>query len=457
MAYRLFDRIVTAEFRDLVRRRYPGLDIHPVYWKIMQHCLFPNYCWQEGVGELLLTHEMMAEMVGSNRKNVCVQKWIEAFERDVGVPLNASGWSYSTGKARVIRPEIDPQILSVRDRELPREYRRIDGDRVDLITGELVNPRRRKEELKKHYDRLRAEAAAAGTQHPAKDLMWYLNEQCDRSLNYKLTANWDSVIRMADEMPQGPPRDSVFCILMVLAEKAVMVYRPVQNSARLFAEGLTVNGLPREMRKQALSGDVQIDLRCCQLAVVAKLWEVTRLWAMLESGQSFWSYILAEIGLPASYKSVVKPAIYSVLFGKRKKNLLQWLKERMPEQAADLFMNNEIVQSLLEARAGAYDEIGEHGGGYDAFGDWLPLTADRKPRQLFCAIVQSYELKLMAAMLPVLLAHKKELTLHSFLHDGASICCRRESEEETLVDQIAAAINAEARALGIPTDLEISR
>jgi hypothetical protein len=299
------------------------------------------------------------------------------------------------------------------------------------------------------------EAAAAAVDHPGQRLLDYLNGQLPHSLVRRINGNWPRLVEAAERLPEGPQKEATYRALHALIEDVRMIYRPVKNSARLFTAGLGIHGLPRELRMIALCGDTTLDLRSCQLAVVSQVWDLPFLRELLEREPSFWKWMLDQLGLPATYKQVLKTTTYSILFGMTQSNLRRRLEGAMSEEVIESVMTHPLVTELFRARTKKVAEVRAAGGGYDTFGNWLAVTPERKPHQVVCSIVQSYELQLMLPVLDIV-ADNPDVHLHSWLHDSITLAIRRDTQKDKILRLIMDSVARTAKTMGIPTQLEIN-
>lgn len=102
---------------------------------------------------------------------------------------------------------------------------------------------------------------------------------------------------------------------------AITVYADSQNTARIYALSASVHQLPRHIRKTAFAGCIEFDAKACQVAIVAHLWDLPCLTRFLCEGKSFWSELIAWLQLDEGYKDTLKQAVYSIIFGRTKKNV----------------------------------------------------------------------------------------------------------------------------------------
>jgi hypothetical protein len=123
---------------------------------------------------------------------------------------------------------------------------------------------------------------------------------------------------------------------------------------------------------------------------------------------------------------------------------------------------HHLIVELLECRNHRLDEIQSQGKIVDAFGRTLPRVTGATEslsiddlRSLAAQEVQSYELELMLAALPVLEKCAGELHVFSFLHDGMTISARNKGREQMYAQRIKRAVDFKAAEKGFHTWLEV--
>lgn len=463
-----FPRAVSKAFRELVLTRYPalrgGTPRARAYRAITEYALFNNHVNRGGTGEIVLPFCTVARLVGANPRSrgFSAGRWIEDFSADV-FPLHARTYRYTTGEARIIAPEVAPEILKAQELELAEDLGP-DYKRVYFVDGARVTQRRRREEAREYVRQLRELVDVGDSRHPARDLLHFLNAQPPDTLEKFLRLNWADLRRAALNMPEGTDqerarRDAALRVLLGVADHRVMLYGTSSKTIRLHALGNNLHLLPRELRKLALRGAIQLDLRACQLAVVAKLWDIPVLQAFLAQGKSIWKELLTYTGLGEEFKPILKRSIYSILFGMGRRRLRQQL-----DQGADgdpgvgpgkrrAFFRHPLIVAVMRARTTVQKRVHGAGGTEDAFGRWISTDEFNLPSVL-AQQVQSYEVRLMLAMLPVLKA-EKDIRVISWLHDGVAVQVLDPAERERKVRRLCDAVREAAEAYGFHTELEV--
>ena len=461
---------VSREFRSLVLATYPVLITHPcreIYLHLVQHILFSPFLDEE-TGDLVVPCELVAAAVGigPHHGGFRAGAWLEQFSLDV-LPLTVSEYCYSDKKARTVAADIHPVIRTALDQQLHKS-----GDRVFFVTGEPVS-RRARQQVEADYEQRQRMGGDAPLDHPAADLLHYLSERPQKALRNLLQRNEPLVRAGVDGLPTATPRQQrsrAWCQSMVDCPElwCGIYYRSTERSPRIFAAGASVNYLPSELRRYAFAGAVELDLRAAQLAIVSRLWDIPSLREALEAAlhppegeeRSIWRELADWMRVTAEDKPILKRTIYSLVFGMQRKKLIRqleqgnFLAEGVGPKAARRFFRHPIVRDLLAARKAQLKRIKEAGGGEDAFGRWIPVTAAQKHRSVLAQIVQSWELKLMLAALPIIRSEPRVVLL-AWLHDGVTLHFGDKSKQARQIRKLERAVKRAAAELGFPTELEV--
>ncbi len=172
----------------------------------------------------------------------------------------------------------------------------------------------------------------------------------------------------------------------------------------------------------AFHGEVELDLRACQLAVVSRLWNVDRLHAFLrDHDKSIWNELLSWVEVSEDRKDIIKRTVYSIIFGMSKRNMDKQL------------------------------ELGTSGN--EGIGKSSTVRFFKHPSVL-ASIVQSWELRIMLAMLSVFESNR-QLTVLSWLHDGCTVHLGDKTKRDRHIRQLCSAIEGEAKQHKIPTFVEV--
>jgi hypothetical protein len=526
---------VSKEFRDLVRSKYPQLDEQPkldtgenadFYWRLMQHILFSNYNdahqqnqydeWGEDdwwgdidKSSIVCPHIVVASIVGQQPYggNFRSGDWLRDFSENVlNLGPHFGEWDLNSKSARVLTPIIDSTILQALKVELQSRNKKVT---VFFHDGKVANDANIRIENNERLKAMREWNEAIPPNHPAREVLSHLNYEGEvkkGQTKYKslLKKNWPLVQQAADELQQsGALNDEkIEWLLRTLAHIEGfwnIYYKWVESSPRIYAGGESIHLLPSRLRKIALAGSWEMDLKACQLAVVASKWEIPSILEALnknlsrnkrkpftESQSDIWHELLEYVDLENEkerYKPILKQTVYSIIFGMSKRNVMGRLNEGsyykverfnpitkrfyreitkaqknegIGLEKAKALINHPYIEDLFSAREKKKREVQLNGGLKDAFGRELKLEGEKAARSLLAYVVQSYELKIMLAAFDVIKKNDR-IYLHSFLHDGMALEFGNESKRVGEIKNIQAAVNQAAKDENIPTELEVKR
>ena len=385
------------------------------------------------------------------------------------IALNLSAYSYSHGEARTGQVWWPREIYSARQKELEAI-----GDKkrplVYLDTGIAVSKRGVLRERKANRERLEARQAFVPPKgHPGYDMLAFLNGQEQRVLGMVFSRNLDDLIGTAIALPQGMPEEEAsrthnIVTISRLMDEYNLTYKAVTRTKRIYAEETNLHQLSRELRKIALAGCTSLDLQNAQLALAARYWNIPalqeHLQALARNGKSFWSLLLGACGLGVGAKPVVKTAVYALIFGQSRRNLVRQflagvgLERREAQRVKSRFFGHPIIRELLLARNAKMAELLRDGGLYDAYREWIGAADRRAARSAMAQQLQSHEFKLMSAVLPVL-KRERTITVCSWLHDGMTVHFGDRHEASRQTARLVRVVNEEARQLKIITRLEV--
>lgn len=468
-----FPVLVSPEFRALLKRRYPALSHHPdaqAYWRLLAYFLFPQFVEME-TKRTIVPYETIAELVGqhSHAHGFKAERWLHEFAHNV-LPLDLQDYRYVEGKARTAHAHLDEAILTARFQE---QVQKSKGTRVELVTGQQVTVRERRRQLEHYKQSLAESAAQIAPDHPAWELLEYLNSRPQTLLHKYWKQNRQRVVATIAQLPSDTNQQwetKQWCqrAFTLIDELPNLFYSSTPRSPRLFAQSMNLNQLPRDLRRIIFTGAVELDLRACQLAVVARQWDIPLLQDFLESGGSIWSELLSAVSSGPEKKDLLKRAVYAVVFGMSPTNLRHLLNEGDGEdsglgnQATQMFLHHPLIQALLKARSRQQKLIKQARGCADAFGRWHVLSQDAREgdseapgmTSLMASVVQSYELKLMLPILPILKSNQ-QIYILSWLHDGVTLHFGNKSKQEEQIRRLQKAVARQAREMGICSSLEV--
>lgn len=457
--------ITTRKFRQYVIGRYRSLVGNEPFLRFFHYLCFATFCDQD-THELVLPTRTMAE-------NFFQQPYTSAFNglatlekfRDEILP--GLKWSEPTpfskrsykGKARQI---IDLGFDSEMQAALQREWMDISDDCVDFITG---RDHRRSDRYREdadttaQYDAEMAQVALNPTQRRILDYLRQLN--AGHLILRKVRQNDQGIEGAIEALP--PHVQNIRHRIMAAVRHSPMVYyRPSTraHTARLSAAGDSILGLKKHVRRAATKGWWEADLRSSQFAILAATLKAPKAQAFIASGESIWrEFNRFMFGIDAEptdeIKKPMKEAMYSLCFGKGKKNLRSFLSHHDLSR----LLEHPILQELLSHRATWFAQIRKNGGAHDIWGTWHAVTEDRWAGAVAGTVIQSIEMEIIAPIFTVAAKHGKsdQFKICLFQHDGATVSFNDKGKTARAQAKLKKAVEDRARELGVSTVLEFTR
>lgn len=468
---------VSPEFRQKIADLFPKLANNKAYWRFTGYLMFIG-----GIkaSEVIIPANLIAAIEDTTYdSNYCASDFLKAFQKDI------------------VRLDIVPHVPYEKCRRVKcvhwseevhaliiEEKRRCGGDRVDFATGVKWTPKHATQD-RKNIQRQALDTMANMHHHPAYTLLSLLNSEAPNRFTaikkYLQEAHalvdgldfshlyadddWDDE-REAHDADANRERERQHTILKSIEAQAQPFYEAGNRTARVFAINDSLCRLQRDVRHMMTRDWLTADLRCAQLAILAKLWEVEPVSDFLRSHRSIWVELLEWMGYEPRLKPILKNAIYALVFGAGVDRMMRVFRLTGGRDAYKRFISHPLISALLRARTRQLQKIKTDGGGRDAFGKWIPLESIPisgkmhnydNTRKIMALIAQSYELSLLTPAIELAMKYRKSkcgFVITLWIHDGFAFDCRFQDREEwkkRLIDTVA----LRAQKLGILTELEI--
>ncbi len=377
---------------------------------------------------------------------------------------------------------------------------------VSTVTGEKATARILREQSANYRKFLDRKNRPMPDDHPAREMALFLQERNKgRKERQVFLSNLEALEEALDKVPDDAPesirrrRDLARREIVAMAGNAVPHYGHSNGTTRLSNKGASPLKLPREYRAIAYRGAHEFDLAACQLAIVSKLWNIPQLRQRLKAGLDIWTELYEALGVGAKFKPALKQGIYSIVFGGTVKNIKRKMQQKMqedteisPEHAHEVvkhFFSHPLVKEVLSARNRQAESIRRNKGAKDAFkrphrlrdtftrlreedksSRTKPVEWHVKPhnqeeqhlkwqwkkkaiRSLMAYVVQSFELRFMLALLPVM-RKDRQIYPHGLLYDALIVSFGHEGRKERAIQQFKKAIQDLAEELDMPVRLE---
>ena len=439
---RIYRRTVSKVFRDILTKTYPRLDEREHYWPLIGYLLFPTQVKDE---KILLARDTMAELFGysSIPSHFNSGRMFRGFSEAIQ-EFTWSDFSKLEGRARVVETLIWPNEIK-KALELERKKLFQDEGRVYLINGQPFSKKKRNEFMKQKKSE--ASCLIAKTKE-TQLLLEYMN-----SVHTNLYANLirvnggrtlDTILNLNSNVGRQ------WNIFSLIVDNYNQLYKPSENTVRIFPFGEHIASLMSEVRRALTHGLVEADLRSSQFAIAATLWNIPSVKHFLSQGGSMWEY-LYQIG--SKDKVSLKKILYSLMFGMHYKGIKAQL-EAIGVRYED-FISLPLIHDLLKARNREMNRIKHNGGALTCFGQFLSID-DYDVKSILAQCCQAMELKLLFPIVELAIENrdrKHGFTIALWQHDGFTLHTKSSQQRKYWIEYLSNAVLSSAKANGIITQL----
>jgi hypothetical protein len=472
---------VSLEFRNLIKANFPGLGKNIHYWKFMRCLIFGK----KDEGRPIISQRCVAKAedkldIYENSNNYNASKFLLKFQAEVmsEETFSWSNWSFKDGEARVAMVEFPQEVKDAIESET---YKIMSETRVYFDTGNKFSDKLQK--ISRELLRKEAYTYFNFSSPEAKELLEYMNNVPVHSFSKVVAANLNDTWLEAFNIKDTKKRDVQVEILKTIKDKLQPMYQPSKkgNTVRIFPLEYSIPMLQKKLIKLLTKGWYEFDLASSQLAIVGKTWEIPEVQEFLQSNKKIWVELINHYGFDANQlkqtdkekyediKSVLKDALYSLVYGMCKTNLIAFLNEGLLpfgiKDAGKKFFKHYLIQALFKARERKITELNNCDSTETIFGKVIKIVGnkrnDGKPndvrseciRSTMAQQAQAVELYLL---LPVLELAKStdDFVITLWQHDGFSINFTSEGRRDRWINKINKVVNDRAADLGIITKLE---
>lgn len=453
--------IVSKEFRDLLGREYPGIHRNPAHWRMLDHLLFGMHRCRD-TDNRLINQSILASIERKEalleQRHYTAETYLRAFKEDVMPGFEWSGWDYESGECRTVTAlPISEHVQAAVQCEVSQRSER--SDLVYMADGLKPTPAKRRQQRETDQRQALAMIAHAGCED-AERLLYYLNNlpanRFTRLLDY-LPATYDAARAIEDPAK----RDHQLSVLKAIDRDAKPLYQPSKEhkTVRIFPFTSSMLMLRKGLRRIITQEWYEADLRSSQFAICAREWNVPLVEEFLRSGTPVWTYLYQHMQLDgnADNKAVLKTALYSLMFGKSKRNLRRDLLSKFGnETTVKLFFACPLIKAMLDARKRRTVEIERDGGATNVYGHWISAE-EHNTRSILAQLAQATELKLLSPVIN--LAHEHSgpngFTILLWQHDGFSWSPNLSRNGASWETRLKEAVSRQACEMGIETTLEV--
>jgi hypothetical protein len=461
---KIYSRItVSRSFRNEVSTALPLLKNNSKAWNFIQYLLFPTFT--EDDGTIVIPYDVLREIADysnkSNHFNAC--RFLRTMQKIIP-NLTYSDYDRNEQRARVIYTTGLPDHIVALAQKERLELRNSPGD-VYFVTGLAFTAQRKAEH--RMYDKTQAlEAMSVSGCEDAVMLLDYMNNLPPNRFS-TFTKHLSEAFDAAKQIEHEPTRNRQLHILKSIAIQHMPFYKPTAKTVRISSSNESVLRLRRDIRSILVKDLISIDLAHAQLAISAKLWNISSIQSLLEKDVNLWKYISSALGYDNEIdfivlKPIIKQVLYATMFGMSRDNLITGTRKfdgltRLLEPfrvEPHTFLDIDIMKDVFDARHEAYSRIYRDKGTTDIYGRWIS-TEQFDPNSVAAQEVQSMELFLM---MPVVRAAKstQDFTLNLWLHDGCWISVAGEKRFERWTHMLYHAIIENSKKVGIITKPEFT-
>ncbi len=487
---------VSKNFRDKIIKIYPNCKTEISYMRFLQYRLFSNN-WEEESKNLLKVPQFALAYCEGKTKELASRNYkghlfLQRFSRDV-ISISWSDWSYAESKCRVVEFPIDDSLEFLLALDVHKDYKS-EGGRVYLISGTKFTTRNRNAELKKAQERLREELDALRkcrrVRKGAEKIFLYMMKVDIKHFIKIIDSNIDTVEQhVLEQIDLAETKKKVYLeIVDCLREVRKPMLHGVNNSWRLYDEGVSITGLPRQYRKMLCKGWTEFDIKSSQLAIVSSKWNIPSIHKFLSERNSVWDLFFDVFPVePNEYdetKRFFKESLYSVVFGKQEASIAVEYDKLFGTGAGAKFSAIWLVRDLFDAREREIDRLanipqgryyslaagispspnnyfktGMSKGELKKFEETgtMPYTQRKRITSVMAQEVQMIEMAILSPVIDLAEKNSRHYVITLWQHDGFSVkfldTSKRSKYTQVIINGFQANLNA-LQHLNIPTYLE---
>lgn len=452
-------KAVSIEFRDFCLNKYPALRDNESYREMFRYLCFATF-FDEDTGLQCIPRQELMRICNTRKGTFSGKAFLEAFIRDVLPDLaltnyrsfNFHGWDRKC--RQVANNGFDADMYDAFKKEVISE----DVGEVFFVSGYAYT-----------NDRIADVRKAKRLEHIQLAETFVLNPTQRKIYDYLDAIEGDRFVRKLNQNI-----DDVNAVISTLHDASAYVQNRIVHSIREYSKihycpsrnGRTSRlhncndspiGFKKIVRRAYSKGWSEVDLRCSQFAILATILDARLAQDFLATGNSLWTYLHAASGnqlpMTAEHKAIYKELIYSICFGKSKKELVKYVKAKNIRGLA----NDPILSELLALRSAWFNEIGRKGYVLDAWNNRLHVSHSRWIGAVAAAAIQSIELEIVSAIFDVAIEHGDcdHFSICMFQHDGATISFQSKAGQTRAFVKMRDAVNSRAAQFNVNTTLEI--
>jgi len=445
---------VSVDFYEATFKHFPILRERSDYQKFFWYlCLGAQF--DKDYGKLLLCKNAVAALLDKEPRNFVAVNFFEKFRRDVVGKGNFLWHKPYIKRCRMLARLDLGEFNDILDAELAGHFY---GYRPVYLDGSRHTAAKAR--------KARAAEKGIANSRPgfgseALFIQKYLNSLPRNLFFTNFVSNHQRALRFVIENFRGKERQRELRILRRITCQLQPFYgaSSKENTVRLFSSA-HIPQLKRAVRKVYTGDWSEADLKCAQLAICARLWEVPSVLEFLYSGQNIWKHFCKEMGIPEPQwepsKRPLKEAVYSLTFVMEPVRIRSLLARNLSRNGvhrtfARRFLSIPLIKDVLIARDKAVAQVVANGGAEKCYGKFLQITKELQPRDILAQVAQSYEMKLIYPPFE-LAADNPDFRILSYQFDGFTAQFTRRDREWKA--KMKAAVDKRAEEYEMPTYLE---
>ena len=481
---------ISKELSDSIYKYYPNLVKSAAYRKLFLHLMFGRIY----EGYALISREVLASCEECfhlvKHRNYNGSKFLSNFQSSIGLPLQIKSYNYLEGKARLALPKFVKEVEESLIIEVSNFLLGNTQEMYNFITGKKMNSKvltsikkELSDEVKLFYDNASEEALP---------LLEYLNDLPTNVFTSKVNETRPLVIETLVKLESSEVnprlkkakdvqlRQIEASLLMCIYEIPKPYYKPSSagRTVRVFPHNQSMLQLHKSLRKVMCTGWTEYDLVSSQLAIVAKLWNISLVEEFLKSGKHIWTDLFNHLGKDYvvlkkenqtyfnNLKGLLKESLYSLIYGMKKSALLSNLtvgfKKLNIKEKGDFLFTHPIIAALYQAREIKLAQVLSDGKLVMSWYNNKTLILEGKDikekqnnvKSLIAQEAQLMEMLLITPVFDLAKKNKDSFTITLLQHDGLTIKFKDNFYKSIWDTRIKEVVSKEALKYQVITELE---
>ena len=462
---KLSDQVVSRSVRERIYDEYAPLKKDDRYKRFACYSLLGPHFVNQDNGRILVPDYLLAHIEGKKdsyqSRHYHAETFLKEIQEHVFPDLVYSRYSKQDNRCRALLQtgtERLEELLATSDED----------DRVYFLSGKKWS---RAAQKKEHDERcaLAEERMAQAVNQDQRMMMEYMNTLPLFKFNRLIDEHYAQAKEKVLQEPDLYKRHILLTHLRNIRDMPKPFYHPVGRNARFFTAGIPT--LRKDIRAILLQGCLEVDIKSCQCAIAAFLWNAKEVKAVLSSGVSFWDALMDEMGVAdvsrPEAKPILKMALYAIFFGMEETHVDALVSREfrgytlkgshvkqtgVTIEQTKRFTDLPLIQSLLQGRERYHAQIQKDGGAFTPYG-FVPYSQQEPFGTYLSAIMQSYEQYLVKGLYEVC-NQREKTTILSYQYDGVVISTAEKNKIQFLAHTLQRALLQKAKNINISIQIQ---